>query len=539
MEPLFFRVKGDFIVVLLSEWLDLNCVGRLDMALTSKTHRPKWLDALREMKSPLINTFEHDHNSLQWMNCRGIRMTKLMFYKSAKGCLPANFSAELIHVLPQLMWINLTGCGCDNFTGRNGINDDVALLIGHHCSRLVTLVLKNCKEGITPAGYNAIFENCKQLTSFVVDNAAHGSAALNCLAMHCTSLEHLEIRMQSDSEIQVPLRQVLKRQPHLKTLVVIIRQCSSLENFVLEPFVDAIVKHSPLLEELTIGGCCNHGMGLKPSPSLGLLRCRKLDMRDCESQPSDCEHIAKISTLQVLSISAPRNVVDDCLTALSKGCPALKELAVRSDWKHVFSTNAFKALSLAPFSSNLEKLTVERGRVDDRCLVFLSRCSRLHTVIMPLGEWPQTVEGLKALLQECQLLRTLHLRATTDEYLQAVGSGCPLLEDLLVEGVFQHSALCAVFSKCIKLRHVDIGAMVTDEDLKCIARHLPNLQTLGVIVDSTAVQQDGSVGWTLLQPQVGLSWPRIVCFCDECFTRTWRKAAVKKGCVFWRGTVRS
>ena len=180
---------------------------------------------------------------------------------------------------------------------------------------------------------------------------------------------------------------------------------------------------------------------------------------------------------------------DVYLVALSQGCPALKELKFHITIHDDFESSPFsigiEALSRAPFSLTLESLTIYGARkVDDQCLVHLSRCPKLHTFVIS-SEFPSyTVKGLKALLAGCRLLRYLDLPGIDDDELFAIAAGCPLLERLLVHCAWGISiaAMCAVFTKCTKLREVDLRINLTEEKVECIARHIPNLEALHVCV---------------------------------------------------------
>ena len=502
MEPLFFRVKGDFIVVLLSEWLDLNCVGRLDMAMTSKTHRPTWLEALRVMRSPLIDCLEHDRNSLRWMNSRGVQMTKLVFCKSCKGTFAAKFFAELDHILPQLTCINFIK------NGQVRIDDGSVALIGQRCSRLATLVFGYCYRE-PPAILEGLFKNNPELASIKIRHCF--PTMLESIATHCSRLEHLDVNVCEDMEPRSKhvLRQIICSQPHLKRLFVTSDGDDS-DHFEFEPVLSDILQHCRFLEEFSISGYGKFKtISHQDSPSLGLMRCKKLRIHDCDLVPQDFSYLASNTVLESLDVKTSTVDPDTYLVDLSQGCPALKKLefyiTILDDYASSPYTMGIQALSRAPFCVALESLTIHGCRdVDDQCFVHLSRCSMLHTFVISSPTFRSyTVAGLKALLAGCRLLRYLKLPGGDDDELFAIAAGCPLLERLLVWHLWGVSTAAkhAVFSSCTKLREIDLDVRLTEETIECIARHIPNIETLHVY---RGVNSISSTLWTLLATQCPL-----------------------------------
>ena len=55
--PLLFQLPNAWLVALISEWLDMPCVGKLDTAISSKKYRPQFLLGLQSMRSTTIDIF--------------------------------------------------------------------------------------------------------------------------------------------------------------------------------------------------------------------------------------------------------------------------------------------------------------------------------------------------------------------------------------------------------------------------------------------------------------------------------------------------
>lgn len=55
--PLLFQLPNAWLIALLSEWLDLPSIGKLDMAISSKNYRPQFLLTLHSMRSTSVDSF--------------------------------------------------------------------------------------------------------------------------------------------------------------------------------------------------------------------------------------------------------------------------------------------------------------------------------------------------------------------------------------------------------------------------------------------------------------------------------------------------
>ena len=57
--PLLFKLPNAWLVALLSEWLDIPSIGKLDTATSSKQYRPQFLIGLHTMRSTSVDSFSH------------------------------------------------------------------------------------------------------------------------------------------------------------------------------------------------------------------------------------------------------------------------------------------------------------------------------------------------------------------------------------------------------------------------------------------------------------------------------------------------
>ena len=67
LPPIFFRLPNAVLINFLSEWLEIQDVGRLDAAMTTRALRPTFLQYLQDMRSTTVNgqTIEKDAKGLK------------------------------------------------------------------------------------------------------------------------------------------------------------------------------------------------------------------------------------------------------------------------------------------------------------------------------------------------------------------------------------------------------------------------------------------------------------------------------------------
>ena len=65
-------LSDDLHSLLLSHWLDVRSLVRLDVAVSSATSRPYWMTLLGSLRSASIDNMYHSASSLMWLLRRGI-----------------------------------------------------------------------------------------------------------------------------------------------------------------------------------------------------------------------------------------------------------------------------------------------------------------------------------------------------------------------------------------------------------------------------------------------------------------------------------
>ena len=182
--PLFLRVPSAYFVGILSEWLELKSVARLDSAMTNREHRPSTLSNFQHMKLLQMNGMLLRGKTVKWLGLRKIPLENL-FFDSCSGAgylggvsLPwlKNLECEAINDLsiycltqssPQLQSIK--------FGATSTISDAGLLHIMENCPALEKLSLKQnvtspnifpgFKDNFTPDALFKLLHKCTNLRS--------------------------------------------------------------------------------------------------------------------------------------------------------------------------------------------------------------------------------------------------------------------------------------------------------------------------------------------------------------------------------------
>ena len=182
--PLFLRVPSAYFVGILSEWLDLKSVARLDSAMTNKEHRPSTLSNFEHMKLLQMNGMLLKGKTVKWLSLRKIPLENLLFDNSSGGgylggvTLPLLKKLEcdaisdlsiycLVRSSPQLQHIK--------FGSTSTISDAGLLHIMENCPALEKLSLKQnvtspslfpgFKENFTSDALFKLLHKCTNLRS--------------------------------------------------------------------------------------------------------------------------------------------------------------------------------------------------------------------------------------------------------------------------------------------------------------------------------------------------------------------------------------
>ena len=277
--PLFCLLDSGFgqfgFAVVLSQFLQLEDLSALDVAMTNKSYRQCWLRFIAGMgKLPEVDSYKHNGCSLSWFQSRGVRLSKLVMRKDVDE-LSADLFAEIPDVLSQLSDIYLDRAkDCHDY-----VDEQILTLLGEHCTELVTLVLQNCCEiggkwekGVRKctspkfAGLCTLFEGCKKLTTFS-GMYCDTIAILESLATVETHLESITLSIFREKVPNDVLHRMIKQQPQLKKLDVEGFGYAGKHHLSLQETLNCIVLNCPNFEEIRIDGI-NDEVGWSPTAAL-------------------------------------------------------------------------------------------------------------------------------------------------------------------------------------------------------------------------------------------------------------------------------
>jgi hypothetical protein len=72
-----YLVLGSLNILLICDWLDLQELGKLDMAISNHIGRKLWLNILEADGSQAANKWLHSHLSMRWVIMRSICLSHM------------------------------------------------------------------------------------------------------------------------------------------------------------------------------------------------------------------------------------------------------------------------------------------------------------------------------------------------------------------------------------------------------------------------------------------------------------------------------
>ena len=185
---------GDGLLVCLLSWLHVNCLSKLDIAITNKRDRLTWLSCLKSMDVGVIDGYGHGHLSIQWLILRNIRARCIQIDTHKR--LEINAGSFVGLKFPSLLSINLTRC--------KNIGDIGVMTLGRGCAKLTTIDFTGCVN-VTDDGISSIARSCPELTSidlsFCWDVRDCGVSALAETPISVTNLQFQSIIVLSRGQL--------------------------------------------------------------------------------------------------------------------------------------------------------------------------------------------------------------------------------------------------------------------------------------------------------------------------------------------------
>ena len=212
MAHLLHIFGDDLCVLLLTFWLDVQSLARLDVAMSCRTWRPHWETFLRSLRSAAIDDMHHSASSLMWLIQRRIVVTRIQMKVNAwrvPGCdLSLLDTSNLLHlgldgcrsVTDECILKSMNRWGKENKNDLNSsIKYAVISAICRGCSKLRSINLGGCNE-VTDAGISALGHGCGQLRTVNLRGCNQVTdAGILALAAGCDELQ--SINLESCDEV--------------------------------------------------------------------------------------------------------------------------------------------------------------------------------------------------------------------------------------------------------------------------------------------------------------------------------------------------
>ena len=148
-----FKASEDWLPQL-SNWLDIQSISKLDIAVASVRERPSWLSCLKSVDAKAIDEYGHSISSIKWLIRREISVRRIQFSRN-RGRHLISMDTFVGLRIPFLQSIDFSNC--------MDYSDAALLAVVNRCSHLETASFRGCTS-ITDATISALVARCPQLS---------------------------------------------------------------------------------------------------------------------------------------------------------------------------------------------------------------------------------------------------------------------------------------------------------------------------------------------------------------------------------------
>ena len=423
---LLFKLPAELLIPLLSEWLSIEDVAKLDTAMANRSHRGAFLQLLENVRTEIHCDLDASPR-LHWLSLRRIHVESMeLTLKNnylKKNCKRLkSYNIELLERIPLSKLRKLV-----LYSRKFRLLPDVVMShIGSVCSVLEHLQL-NVESEFNAVGFLSILRRCQMLKSIDLGECIlKRFTATDIEGMH--QYGHLFTTFNITS-ITPQFLDLIVRCPNLKKVTFAIQRLD-------------LVRLPEIGFSFQDRGCPNAGLLLLQQHCKQLLTIRFLNC-GCLTDAS-LAHISQIQSLQNLDLSNCKTVTDVGLHALFRGCPNLQSFSLTKNYGVSISDQGFWGLRNALCSQSLVNIEL---RFCDRPVPFspafevvlgesLACCHNLATVLIRGGDFGDT--GMALMCGGCLNLKSLALtqsESLTIDGLLLAASTCPLLREMEVKGV--------------------------------------------------------------------------------------------------------
>ena len=200
-----------FNVLVISNWLSMQELGNLDMAVSNHSVRESWLNTLKASASQAVDEWHHSHTSMKWVMLRCIRITTVLV-KQENGFKLSDSTLETVsaNVLRNVVYDDVVSRrelviweGCKylksiDLSRCQDITDIGVSALGHGCSQLQSIDLSYCRS-ITDIGVSALGHGCGQLQSIDLSYCRSiTDIGISALGHGCGQLQSIDLSYCQD-----------------------------------------------------------------------------------------------------------------------------------------------------------------------------------------------------------------------------------------------------------------------------------------------------------------------------------------------------
>ena len=448
---ILFGVSNDNVILLIMSWLNLLDYGLLDLALTNKVERKRWITCLSLADLDLIS--KNANSLVRWSIKRKMRSSSMRvhFDKSVNdstflgitntflreldifSCKITDFGLLTIaQGCPELKKIKLYSC---NHISDEGVLSMVIILQGLTCIYLSSLAK------ITSTGVIAILERCPALLEISLsgNTLATRDTVLaigrTLPALKSLNISHTDIVSDQDVEyLAINCRDLLS---------VSFNECRLLTDIAML----AIVNSCPHLEDISI----NSGW-----------------IATYENGLSNVTHYG---------------ATGECLRAMGRTCPNLKSLSISGGDVRGIGTSA-----VGNDFHRLQRFSASNCQTMDRDTIIALSPGLKELRSITLSECQSVAnDSLSCIAEECPELTSFYIskcKKVTDDGISYVAEGCRKLEKWWIVKCdkLTNASLIAVSTGCPDLRHMTISDCrhISDEGVTSMALRCSHLQCLSL-----------------------------------------------------------
>ena len=433
--PFLFRLPQELLVSISEKWLDIYDVARVDAALTNQKYRPQWLQCLQQMKSISVNGHSFNaggetqryrsdklksNSMLNWICHRQIYIESIDL-----GELDDEFVESL--QLPSVQKLSLMDASYESIIH---LVDSMPIL------RSVKIWYPINSRKVVGRGVRHVAIKCSCLEYFTLSApmTSETKGDLLFLLSQCLQLKELTLgsfsldsytdndlqRLQSYASLFTNMASHgTRRRMTVTGFTTLLRGCSQLRSLSYSGFNDGgtvllcAAQSCPMLaiihlDSISLEACVVLSQCCQRLKHLSLSLWNRI-----QATVACLEALKQIDSLESLNLSSC-SVTDEGLEVLG-GFPRLKTLRLNESKDggpigQLWTGAGFKVFAASSVNQSIEHLD-------------------LGPLVSPLFDFTALATGIAA----CHQLRKLEFHGKgvcTDEFLEIVAAGCPLIEEL-------------------------------------------------------------------------------------------------------------